>query len=482
MTDKTLKPPKVFISYSWTSQAHEDWVLELAIRLRDNYVDVVLDKWDLKEGHDIFGFMESMVRSEDIEKVLVICDKGYKTKAEERSGGVGTETQIISKQVYSDINQEKFIPIVAERDIDTGEPAIPIYMQSRKYIDLSSPEQFEKGYEELLRNIFNRPVNRKPALGAIPSWLFEDAPAHYKTSNLNKVIKDSITRNPQRLPSLTQEFMDAFLDSLSQFEFEYKRGEAELDELVFSKVQEMLTLRNDYIDFVELQCSSQTHVAIEPFIRFFEQLQQKTMRPEGFSGTFYEEQWDHFKFLVREMFLFTVVIFIDKMQFQALSELLQTTYFIPDRSYTEIKARTYDYFDRYCRSLDEVRNKRLGLRRVSVTAEILMNRVTERYTRKKVVQADLLLYYFSVLSETEKSYVWYPRTHAYEEYYKLEFLQRLRSRRYIETVKMLFEVQNVDDLKKKIESFKHVHRSAGVFEEIPSIQDHIPVEDVGLYP
>ncbi|MFJ9501473.1 SEFIR domain-containing protein [Brevibacillus centrosporus] len=477
MTDKTVNPPKVFISYSWTTQAHEEWVLELAIRLRDNYVDVVLDKWDLKEGHDIYAFMESMVRSEEIEKVLVICDKGYKTKAEERSGGVGTETQIISKQVYSDVNQEKFIPIVAERDIETGEPSIPIYMQSRKYIDLSSPDQFEKGYEELLRNIFNRPVYRKPALGALPSWLFEDAPAHYKTANINKAIKDSTTRNPQRLPSLTQEFMDGFLDTLSQFEFEYKRGEAELDELVFEKIQEMLTLRNDYIDFVELQCSSQTNVAIEPFIRFFEQLQQKSV-----SRSSYEDQLDHFKFFIREIFLFTVVIFIDKMQYKTLSELLQSTYFIPDRDYSSLQARTYDYFDRYCRSLDETRNRRLGLRKVSVTADILMNRVTERYTRKKVVQADLLLYYLSILSDTERSWVWYPRTHVYEEYYKLELLQRLRSRRYIETVKMLFEVQDIDELKRKIESFKHAHRSNAMFGEIPSIQDHIPVEEVGLYP
>jgi hypothetical protein len=38
--DKTLKPPKVFISYSWTTPEHESWVLELATRLRENYVAV----------------------------------------------------------------------------------------------------------------------------------------------------------------------------------------------------------------------------------------------------------------------------------------------------------------------------------------------------------------------------------------------------------------------------------------------------------
>jgi hypothetical protein len=482
MTDKTVTPPKVFISYSWTSQEHEDWVLELATRLRSNYVDVVLDKWDLKEGQDIYSFMESMVHSEDIEKVLVICDKGYKTKAEERSGGVGTETQIISKQVYSDLSQEKFIPIVAERDDVTGEPAIPIYMGTRKYIDLSSQDQFEEGYEYLLRNIFNRPVYRKPALGVTPSWLFDNAPDHYKTTNINKAIKDSVARNPQRLPSLQQEFFDGFCESLVQFEYEFRPEEGALDDLVYEKIQEMLTIRNDYLEFVELQCLSQHKVDIGPFVSFFEKLQQRSMLPVGYNRKFYEGQWDHFRFLIRELFLFTVVIFIEKKQYQALSELLKSTYFVPDTGYNEFIPRTFDYFDHYCRSLDEVRNNRLELRKKSLMADIIMNRVTEVYTRKKVVQADLLLYYLSVLSKSKKSYTWYPRTHVYEEYYKLEFLQRLKSCSYIESVKVLFDVQNVEELKVKITSFMHVNRSSYLFSHISSIQDHIPLEQIGLYP
>jgi len=39
--------PKLFISYSWTSPAHEQWVISLATDLRENGVDVILDKWDL---------------------------------------------------------------------------------------------------------------------------------------------------------------------------------------------------------------------------------------------------------------------------------------------------------------------------------------------------------------------------------------------------------------------------------------------------
>ena len=44
--------PKVFISYCWTSPTHEDWVINFAERLVANGVDIVIDKWDLKEGQD----------------------------------------------------------------------------------------------------------------------------------------------------------------------------------------------------------------------------------------------------------------------------------------------------------------------------------------------------------------------------------------------------------------------------------------------
>jgi len=64
--------PKIFISYSWTTPTHEDWVINLAERLVSDGIDVVIDKWDLKEGHDKYTFMESMVLSTDIVKVLII--------------------------------------------------------------------------------------------------------------------------------------------------------------------------------------------------------------------------------------------------------------------------------------------------------------------------------------------------------------------------------------------------------------------------
>ena len=89
--------PKTFISYAWGS---DDLVFELAQRLVSDGVDVVLDKWELKEGQDKYAFMERCVNDPEITKVLIVCDKAYAQKANERSGGVGDETVIISSEIY----------------------------------------------------------------------------------------------------------------------------------------------------------------------------------------------------------------------------------------------------------------------------------------------------------------------------------------------------------------------------------------------
>ena len=59
--------PKLFISYSWTSADHEQWVISLATDLRESGIVVILDKRDLKEGHDANAFMEKVATDPEIE-------------------------------------------------------------------------------------------------------------------------------------------------------------------------------------------------------------------------------------------------------------------------------------------------------------------------------------------------------------------------------------------------------------------------------
>jgi hypothetical protein len=70
MTKASSIPPRVFISYSWSSPEHEEWVVQLATRLRGDGVQASLDKWDLDEGQDKYAYMERMTTDPSISKVL----------------------------------------------------------------------------------------------------------------------------------------------------------------------------------------------------------------------------------------------------------------------------------------------------------------------------------------------------------------------------------------------------------------------------
>ena len=181
------KMPKVFISYSWSSDRP---VLELAQRLISHGVDVVLDKWELKAGRDKYAFMERCVNDPDITKVLIICDRVYAQKANNRTGGVGDETVIISGEIYGKMKQEKFIPIIAERD-DEGNEYLPAYIKTRIYIDLSDTIKYEEQYEKLLRNIYEKPQLVKPKLGKRPEWLDEEKTNFFPLKDLIRQIHGS---------------------------------------------------------------------------------------------------------------------------------------------------------------------------------------------------------------------------------------------------------------------------------------------------
>jgi len=164
-----MNEPKVFISYSWSGKTHQELVRHWADRLIADGVEVVLDIYDLKEGHDKYAFMERMVTDSTVTHVLVMCDRQYAEKANARKAGVGTESQIISSEVYEKVEQSKFIPIVCEFS-EGGEPTLPAFMKSRMWINFATPESENENWEQLVRLLYGKPQHQKPNKGRAPSY------------------------------------------------------------------------------------------------------------------------------------------------------------------------------------------------------------------------------------------------------------------------------------------------------------------------
>jgi hypothetical protein len=157
-----MEIPKAFISYSHDSQEHKKWVLELAIRLRNNGIDAILDQFELQPGADIPHFMETHLSSAN--KILMICTDKYVDKANNGQGGVGYEKMIITSSLMKKINENKIIPVIRQ----IGGADVPTFLKSKLYIDFSKPDDYEFSYDELVRTIHNSPLFEKPPIGNNP--------------------------------------------------------------------------------------------------------------------------------------------------------------------------------------------------------------------------------------------------------------------------------------------------------------------------
>lgn len=294
------KTPKVFISYSWSS---DELVLDLAKRLVAHGVDVVLDKWDLKEGNDKYEFMERCVNDSEITKVLIICDKIYAQKANDRTGGVGDETVIISSEIYGNARQEKFIPIIAERD-EEGKEYVPIYIKTRIYIDLSDPAKYEEEYEKLLRNIYEKPQFIKPKLGKRPEWLDEEKSDFFPIKDLIRQIRGSNTVNKRK--NCISRFWEDYVEVLKPYYVYNVNPEEAYNNFLNTK-----PIRDIYLDFMESIVEVEDNYA-EVLAETFEYLYNKLSCVRTFNlqaSSAYETDFDVYKTLLWEVFICIHCIF-----------------------------------------------------------------------------------------------------------------------------------------------------------------------------
>ena len=157
MTDTT--PPKVFISYSWDDATHKSWVKELAARMRKEGIDAKLDQWEVALGSQTPQYMEQSVRENDF--VLIVCTPQYKSRSDNRTGGVGYEGDIMTAEVFVHRNHEKFIPLLRNGE---WRDAAPSWLAGKAFLDFRGDPYSEDEYQELYGNLFDE-REKAPPLG-----------------------------------------------------------------------------------------------------------------------------------------------------------------------------------------------------------------------------------------------------------------------------------------------------------------------------
>lgn len=429
--------PRIFLSYSWSSPEHQAWVIGLAERLQQNGVIVILDVWDLKPGHDKHKFMEQMVTDPQVTRVLLICDPQYATKANSREGGVGTESQIVSSEIYAQTEQRKFIPVIAVRHPDGSDP-LPAYLASRMYIDLSRTELFAEEFERLLRDIFDKPSRSRPALGPQPHFLSDNSPVSSGTS----ILRDFIKHSTIALPEQSRNLLNSVVKDLESLRV-VTRPEGFIDDLIVSHVQSTKHLRDAAIEAIKslIECAPDND-ANDIITDFFERLLSLMDWPPNVN-TWNPRLGDHYRFFGREVFLYTLSLLLSHKKWNLASLCLSTNYCITIKR--ERTIADYTMLDEYIYSIDMDRNGRLPQRLISLVAEMVKERADNPYVSfEEIMQADFLLALRHVISTTTQQSLprWNPRTSVYairkQNPFPLCF--RWRANRDLQAIPVLFQV------------------------------------------
>ena len=141
-----MKKKTIFITYSWESEIHNQWVKKLSDDLA-KWFDVRIDS-RLPLGADLNVFMEQSITKAD--KVLLILTKEYKRRADSRLNGVGYETNVITDNYTSSQNTLKFIPIIREA---SKSEVYPIYLGNKLGLDMTDDQSYNSNLNTLIENL-----------------------------------------------------------------------------------------------------------------------------------------------------------------------------------------------------------------------------------------------------------------------------------------------------------------------------------------
>ncbi|MBN9519232.1 toll/interleukin-1 receptor domain-containing protein [bacterium] len=156
---------KVFVSYSWDSDAHQQRVKQLVDDLRGDGFEATMDLYALNPPEGLPAWMLNSIRKADY--VLMVITETYRKRCEGdedpgKGKGAKWETGIITRRIYQDeFRNGKFLPVVVNR---ADVAAIPSVLLGNLYFNVSDPN----GLERLVRLMSDQPEYVPPPIGRTP--------------------------------------------------------------------------------------------------------------------------------------------------------------------------------------------------------------------------------------------------------------------------------------------------------------------------
>ncbi|MBZ0097945.1 MAG: TIR domain-containing protein, partial [Taibaiella sp.] len=421
-------------------------------------IEVVLDVWDLKEGQDKYVFMEKMILDESISNVLVVCDPEYSEKADKRVAGVGTESQIISQEVYERTEQTKFIPIVCDFS-EEGTPSLPKFLRNRIWIDFSSSEAVNKNWERLVRVLYGKPDKVKPELGSPPFYVLENSSAPSDpTISKYSVLRNAVLEGKPGLSGYRTEFLGSCLSLAEQFRVQSEPKYKVDGKRILEDCAKFKLVRNHLVNWMLLEGQ---HLPEEEMIDIYTELLENLLsvaaRPIGISS--WNETWFEAQQLaVYEIFLYGVACLLKCNALKVLNHVLTTNYVVPETMRTDQgHFRNFGVYNGHSELLQEAlapAGKRL-LAPAGELVKIQADRSDIQFSQ--IMESELLVLMMSFISEDT---YWYPNTLHYLSHNRPPMLfLRAAQRRGFAKLQAISGVRSAQELRDKVKAGQRAYSS-----------------------
>ena len=260
--------------------------------------------------------------------------------------------------------------MISERG-DDGNPFLPTFYKSRIYIDLSQSDTYASNFEQLLRAIYDKPIYPKPPLGSVPEFLNENAIVLPTRSRAARAINQLQLGAPNAIAALS-DYLGTLAGSLERLRITEFDPTA-FDEAIVQSVSSFLPYRDEYISAISTFARYASTADASPIHKFFELSIPYMFRPKsGYQSFNYD--WDNFKFIIHELFLYTIAVLLKHARFDLVLQLMTDGYYVPD--VLEDASKPIQQFEiiRQDTMSMQHRKQRLALNRVSVRADMLDQR------------------------------------------------------------------------------------------------------------
>ncbi len=372
-----------------------------------------------------------------------------------RSGGVGAETQIITPGIYARQEQSKFVAVLPERSED-GSPFLPAYYGSRIYIDLSSAQQYDLGFEQLLRWVFDKPLHKKPGLGKPPAFLSQPSGESFGTSSRASRALSAIREARPNLGALVADYFSSLAASLDSFRI--PPDAKDVDEAVLASIERFLPLREECYQVFQALCGYAASAESWGWVhKLFETLIPYLDRPAGVVR-WRDVEIDPFRFLVHELFLHAVAAFLRGGRLDAVEYLTDQYYYVPHAGESGGDSMVpFTVFRNHVPTLER-RNQERKLNRLSLHADIIKDRARQSGASfEDLMQADFVLFLRASFANQQASGSrgWWPETLVFGErkFSPFELFARSQSKQFYARVLQMVGAGSPDRFREMLDRY-----------------------------